>query len=190
MSTPSEQNSELQLIERVKAADPIGQKQLYHAFAAQMFRICLRYANDRNEAEDILQDGFVKVFRDIGQFRAEGPLGAWIRKIMVNTALSHLRRKKDLIVSVPDYQGMETFQPLMPQFDSNMDAETLLRYLQKLPDGYRAVFNLYAIDGFTHEEIAEKLHISIGTSKSQLFKARDYIKKMLEREKFTVDGES
>jgi RNA polymerase sigma factor (sigma-70 family) len=189
MSTPSEHNSELQLIERVKASDPIGQKQLYHAFSAQMFRICLRYANDRNEAEDILQDGFVKVFRDISQFRAEGPLGAWIRRIMVNTALSHLRRKKDLIISVPDYQGMENYQTQMPQFDSNMDAEMLLRYLTRLPDGYRAVFNMYAIDGFTHEEIAEKLNISIGTSKSQLFKARDYIKKMLEREKYIHNGE-
>jgi RNA polymerase sigma factor (sigma-70 family) len=185
----TDMTSEHQMLERVKASDPIGQKHLYHTFYVQMFRICLRYATDRNEAEDILQDGFVKVFRDIHQFRSEGPLGAWIRKIMVNTALSHLRRKKDFVVSVPDFQALEGVQITQPTFDSNLDAEKLLKLLQKLPDGYRAVFNLYAIDGFTHEEIATQLNISVGTSKSQLFKARDFIKKMLNKEKFIIDGE-
>ena len=180
---------EQQIIDGVKAFDPMSQRDLYNTYSVQMFRICLRYSKDRSEAEDILQDGFVKVFRDINQFRADGPLGAWIRRIMVNTALSHLRKKKDFIVDVPDYQGLEPSTPNQPTFDSQMDAEKLMAYLQKLPDGYRTVFNLYAIEGFTHEEIANELNISIGTSKSQLFKARDYIKKMLEREKYFIDGE-
>jgi RNA polymerase sigma-70 factor (ECF subfamily) len=181
--------SELKMIERVKQNDPIGQRQLYEQFSVQMFRICLRYTTDRNEAEDVLQDGFIKVFRDIAQFRGEGPLGAWIRRIMVNTALSHLRKKKQFITNVPDFEHLEgNDHALMPSFDSNIDAETLMRHLQNLPDGYRAVFNLYAIDGYTHEEIAEQLNISIGTSKSQLFKARDYIKRMLIKVNYTVDG--
>jgi RNA polymerase sigma factor (sigma-70 family) len=181
--------TEHQLIEGVKGLDPARQKELYDLFSAQMFRICLRYAHDRAEAEDMLQDGFVKVFRDIGQFRGDGPLGAWIRRIMVNTALSHLRKKKNLIVNVPDYQVFESNSIEQPVFDSNIDAEKLLGFLQTLPLGYRTVFNLYAIEGYTHEEIADKLSISIGTSKSQLFKARDFIKKMLEREKYIIDGE-
>ncbi len=186
----TDKTSEIQMIDRVKANDPIGQKQLYQQFAVQMFRICLRYATDKSEAEDILQDGFVKVFRDISQFRGEGPLGAWIRRIMVNTALSHLRKKKQFISTVPDMLHLDgILNPLTPNYESNLDTETLLKYLQQLPDGYRAVFNLYAIDGYSHEEIAEKLNISIGTSKSQLFKAREYIKRMLIKAQYTTHGE-
>jgi RNA polymerase sigma factor (sigma-70 family) len=188
MSKTTEHTSEEQLIEQVKSGNQASQKQLYQTYSVQMFRICLRYSKDRSEAEDFLQDGFVKVFRDINQFRGDGPLGAWIRKIMVNTALSHIRKKKNFIVQVPDYQSLESLQSETPIIDSTLDAAILVEYLQQLPDGYRTVFNLYAIDGFTHEEIAEKLHISIGTSKSQLFKAREYIKKMLERVKYNVDG--
>lgn len=174
--------SEQILIDGVKAAKPSHQKALYEQYASQMFRVCLRYASDHEEAEDMLQDGFIKVFRDIAQFRSEGPLGAWIRKIMVNTALSHLRKKKDHILHVPDITTLATnYHVEGPSMESQMDAEKLLGYLQHLPQGYRTIFNLYALEGYTHEEIAEKLQISVGTSKSQLFKARDYFKRILEK---------
>ena len=154
---------------------------LYKAYSVPMYRVCLRYANDRSEAEDMLQEGFIRVFRDIGQFRAEGAFGGWIRKIMVNTALSHIRKRKDFIVQMEDYSPFESLATKEVDPIAKIDAENLMRVLQQLPNGYRTVFNLYAIEGYTHEEIAEELNITVGTSKSQLFKARDYIKKILEK---------
>ena len=100
---------------------------------------------------------------------------------MVNTALSHLRRQRDFLRDTADFSPYENRFRTDEDFASNLDAQTLLKYLQKLPPGYRTVFNLYAIYGFSHEEIAEQLGISIGTSKSQLFKAREYLKKMLDK---------
>lgn len=129
----------------------------------------------------MLQDGFVRVYRDMAQFRGEGALGGWIRRIMVNTALSHLRKQKDFVKDVPDFAVFEAKFHTEEDFASNLDAQTLMGYLQELPPGYRTVFNLYAIEGFSHEEIADQLGISIGTSKSQLFKAREYLKKILDK---------
>mgnify|MGYP003377308892 CR=1 FL=1 len=115
------------------------------------------------------------------QFGGDGALGGWIRRIMVNTALSHLRRQRDFLRDTSDFTPFENKFHTDEDFASNLDAETLLTYLQRLPPGYRAVFNLYAIDGFSHEEIAEQLGISIGTSKSQLFKAREFLKRILDK---------
>jgi RNA polymerase sigma-70 factor (ECF subfamily) len=100
---------------------------------------------------------------------------------MVNTALSHLRKQRDFLRDTSDFSPFENQLRTEEDFASNMDAETLLKYLQRLPPGYRTVFNLYAIDGFSHEEIAEQLGISIGTSKSQLFKAREFLKRILDK---------
>jgi len=146
-----------------------------------MFRVVLRFARDRSEAEDMLQDGFIRVFRDMAQFRGEGALGGWIRRIMVNTALSHLRKQRDFLRDTPDYSPFENSLRTEEDFAANLDAETLLGYLQRLPPGYRAVFNLYVIEGFSHEEIAQQLGISVGTSKSQLFKAREYLKRIVDK---------
>lgn len=155
---------------------------LYQKFSVPMFRVLLRFAKDRAEAEDMLQDGFVRVYRDMAQFRSEGALGGWIRRIMVNTALSHLRKQRDFLRDTPDFTPFENLLQTHEDFGASMDAEKLMKILQQLPPGYRAVFNLYAVEGFTHEEIAQQLGITIGTSKSQLFKARDFLKKLLEKQ--------
>jgi RNA polymerase sigma-70 factor (ECF subfamily) len=170
-----------ELVSGVLRGSPAHQTALYRQFSVPMFRVLLRFARDKAEAEDMLQDGFIRVFRDMAQFRGEGALGGWIRRIMVNTALSHLRKQRDFLRDTGDFSPFESRFRTEEDFASNLDAETLMKYLQKLPPGYRAVFNLYAVEGFSHEEIAEQLGISIGTSKSQLFKAREYLKKMLDK---------
>jgi RNA polymerase sigma-70 factor (ECF subfamily) len=176
-----QQYSDIELVNGVLQGSPAHQSALYRQYSVAMFRVLLRFARDKSEAEDMMQDGFVRVFRDMGQFRAEGALGGWIRRIMVNTALSHLRKQRDFVKDVPDFAPFEGKFHTDEDFASNLDAQTLMSYLQRLPPGYRAVFNLYAIDGYSHEEIAEQLGITIGTSKSQLFKAREYLKKILDK---------
>lgn len=175
------QYSDQDLIKGVLRGSPAHQTALYRAYSVPMFRIVLRYARDRAEAEDMLQDGFIKVFNDMAQFRSEGALGGWIRRIMINSALSHLRKKRDFLVETGDFAPYESKVRTEEDFASTLDAERLMKTLQKLPPGYRAVFNLYAIEGFSHEEIAGELGISVGTSKSQLFKARDYLKKIIQQ---------
>ena len=170
-----------ELVSGVLQGSPAHQEALYRQFSMPMFRVILRFARDRAEAEDMLQDGFIRVYRDMSQYRGDGALGGWIRRIMVNTALSHLRRQRDFIRDTADFSPFENRFRTEEDFAANLDAQTLLKYLQKLPPGYRAVFNLYAIEGFSHEEIAEQLGISIGTSKSQLFKAREFLKKILDK---------
>ncbi len=176
-----QQLNDQELVSGVLRGSPAHQTALYRQYSVPMFRVVLRFARDKAEAEDMLQDGFVRVFRDMAQFRGDGALGGWIRRIMVNTALSHLRKQRDFLRDTADFSPFESRFRTEEDFAANLDAETLMKYLQKLPPGYRAVFNLYAIDGFSHEEIAEQLGISIGTSKSQLFKAREYLKKILDK---------
>jgi RNA polymerase sigma factor (sigma-70 family) len=176
-----QQLTDQELVSGVLQGNPKHQAALYQQYSVPMFRVLLRFARDRAEAEDMLQEGFIRVYRDMAQFRAEGALGGWIRRIMVNTALSHLRRQRDFIRNTADFTPYENQFRTEEDFVANLDAQTLLKYLQQLPPGYRAVFNLYAIDGFSHEEIAEQLGISIGTSKSQLFKAREYLKRILDK---------
>ena len=134
----------------------------------------------------MLQEGFIRVYRDMAQFRGDGALGGWIRRIMVNTALSHLRKQRDFLLSTSDFNPFENRFKTDEDFSAQLDAEKLLALLQKLPPGYRAVFNLYAIEGFSHEEIAQELGITVGTSKSQLFKAREFLKRMLDKSFITT----
>ena len=155
---------------------------LYEHFAPAMLGICYRYTKSINDAEDVLQDGFVKVFKYLSQYKSDGELGGWIRKIMVNTAIDELRRQNMLpeIGDMPEY--------LWEQQDTSQSAEQKLFYkeligqVKKLPPSYRAVFNMYVIDGFTHQEIANQLGISVGTSKSSLSKARVHLQKYISKD--------
>lgn len=176
-----QQSNDQDLVSGVLKGSQPHQSALYRQYSVPMFRVVLRFARDRAEAEDMLQDGFIRVFRDINQFRGDGALGGWIRRIMVNTALSHLRKQKDFIRDTADFSPYEHKFRTDEDVASNMDAESLLKLLHRLPPGYRAVFNLYAIDGFSHEEISEQLGITVGTSKSQLFKAREFLKKIIDK---------
>ncbi len=145
-----------------------------------MFALCLRYCRNREEAEDVLQNGFITVFRNIQNFRGDGSFEGWIRKIIVNTALMHLRSKKNEL-NFSDVEELGTKAHPESQFDiaSEINANELKKMLDRLPEGYRLVFNLFAIEGYSHKEIGVMLNINEGTSKSQLSKARNYLQEML-----------
>ncbi len=150
---------------------PAAQRQLYEQFAQTMLGVCYRYTKSMNDAEDVLQEGFVRVFQYLSQYKGEGDLGAWIRRVMVNTALNFLKRNRK-------YRSEMVFteQTLHPVADDNpvvsLQAKELADVIRQLPPGYQAIFNLHAVEGYTHVEIGEMLGISDGTSRSQYARAR------------------
>jgi RNA polymerase sigma-70 factor (ECF subfamily) len=162
--------TEYEIIEGCINQDAKCQRALFDRYAGKMMGVCTRYAKDTMEAEDMLQDAFIKVFQYIGQFKFEGAFEGWIRRIVVNTAIRHLEKKKilfkDIDESTYDAPRVEA------QAYTHLGQEDLLKLINQLPDGYRMVFNLNAIEGYSHEEIAEMLNIQPGTSRSQLVKAR------------------
>lgn len=143
-----------------------------------MLALCFRYCDTLEEAEDVLQEGFIKVFTSIGQCKKRSRIEAWMRTIMVNTALNYLRSIAGFRFS-EELEGMpETVQPsVMP--DNTMEVDHLIETIKDLPIGYRTVFNLYEVEGYSHAEIAEMLNVSINTSKSQLRKARQQLQEQL-----------
>jgi RNA polymerase sigma factor (sigma-70 family) len=171
--------SEEELIDGCLQGRQLAQKQLYDKYAARMMAVCLRYAQTTFEAEDVLHDGFLTVFRTLAGFRRECPLEFWIRRIMINAALRQHRRNAPLIAvsdgDYPDTLASEEFT------FSNYAYEELLAIVQELAPRYRLVFNLYAIEGYTHKEIGELLDISEGTSKSQYSRARVVLQTKLAR---------
>ena len=165
------------LIEGCRRGDRAAQHALYQLMAGKMLGLCCRYVKDRMEAEDILVMAFTKVFEKIHQFKGEGSFEGWIRRIVVNEALTYLRRNKSLYLET-DLAAAER-EPDLNQLSHHLEAEDLLNLVAELPTGYRIVFNLYALDGFSHKEIAEELGISENTSKSQLSRARTVLQTRL-----------
>jgi RNA polymerase sigma factor (sigma-70 family) len=169
-----------QLVKSCLKGKPEAQRQLYEQFAQTMLGICYRYTKSMKDAEDVLQEGFVKVFLHLGQYKEEGELGAWIRRIMVNTALNYLKRHRK-------YRSEMVFteQPLHPVAEENpvvsLHAKELAELIRQLPPGYQAIFNLHAVEGYTHVEIGEMLGISDGTSRSQYARARALLINWLEK---------
>ena len=160
--------------------DRIAQKQFFERFKGRMFALCLRYANSREDAEDVLQEGFVKVFRDLKQYTGAGNFEGWMRKVFVNTALQHLQRQKKSLVTLElDGQDFPDDEP-EPYLGDQPPAKNMIRILQQLPPGFRTIFNLHVLEGYSHPEIADILGISVGTSKSQLLRAKAHFKKLLE----------
>lgn len=173
-------SQEEQLVKSCLKGNATAQRALYEHFKVPMFRLCLRYAKDRPEAEDLLQDGFIRVFSDLYQYKFNGALGGWIRRVMVNVALQHIRKNKKMSNIVELETVADDYQTDEDVF-SNMGVKALTKMIQKLPPGYRAVFNMYVIEGYSHKEIAEKMGFTIGSSKSQLSKAKALLRKMLEK---------
>jgi RNA polymerase sigma-70 factor (ECF subfamily) len=165
--------SEEQIINGCIMGDRKMQYMLYQRYAQPMFALCLRYAKDYHMAEDILQDGFIKVFRFIGNFRKEGSFEGWLRRIFINTAIENLRKSVHLF-SIVNEEGTPIDVKDENVFDG-LEVNDMLEMIQSLSPGYRTVFNLYAIEGYSHKEIAEMLQISEGTSKSQLARARQLL---------------
>lgn len=178
---PMQPDDWMKVVRACLANDRQAQRWLYDAFKAKMFGMCLRYANSRQEAEDLLQDGFIQVFRDLHQFSGQGSLEGWTRRVIVRVALQQLRRQPFRFVEL-DRQADEQFpdEQDTPAFDEDM-ARHLIRLMQHLPTGFRTVLNLYVLEGYTHREIAEALGIAEGTSKSQYMRAKEYLRRMLEQ---------
>lgn len=155
------------------------QKQLYDLYKQKLFVVCLRYTRTRLDAEDILQEAFIKIYANLKNFRQECPLEAWMKRIVINTALNHNRGK---LYQFPakDIDDMIDYLPDEEFTLSNFSLKELLHMIQSLPDGCKEVFNLY-IDGFKHKEIAEKLNISEGTSKSQYARAKLLLQNMIKK---------
>ena len=162
--------TEEELIAKCKKENPKAQASLYEKYAKKMFAICLRYIKTPDEAEDTMINAFMKAFTNIRKFEGKGSFEGWLRKIMVNESLTYLRKNKSMYLEVeiekvdyePDYNSLNT----------QLEAEDLMKMIGELPVGYRTVFNLYAIEGYSHKEIAEQLGVNINTSKSQLSRAR------------------
>ena len=175
-----------QLIKDCIRSRPTAQRELYDLFAPIMLGICFRYTKNMDDAENILQDGFVKVFNYLHQFKGEGDLGAWIRRIMVNTALSYLKTSSkyryDLIFDDMPLHVVSSEDPSV-----RLDTKELTSLIRQLPPGYQTIFNLHAVEGYTHVEIGTMLGISDSTSRSQYARARalliEWIKKTSLKEK-------
>ncbi len=173
-------DQEHKLIQDCIAGNARAQEQLYKLHANKMMAVCMRYARTREDAEDMLIEGFFKVFQDLHQFRFTGPLGAWIRRVMVNNCLMHIRKRSKLETAhVDDLTWIAEPSSSGDRIFATLSANELLGLVQQLPDGFKVVFNLYAIEGYKHQEIAQLLDISVGTSKSQLHKAKQYLRKLI-----------
>ncbi|NHA04989.1 sigma-70 family RNA polymerase sigma factor [Mucilaginibacter sp. HC2] len=167
-----------QLIDRCKAGERKAQELLYKQFASKMLAVCMRYATDRMEAEDMLQNGFIRVFQKVADYRGEGSFEGWVRRIMVHSSIEYYRKHHKMlqVVNTDDVGNEPSVNPLA---SSNLDAQALLRLIQQLAPGYRMVFSLYALEGYSHKEIAEMMGISEGASKSQLSRARGILKEQI-----------
>ncbi len=169
------------LIKRCAASDRHAQKELYDLFSGRMFMICLRYCKSQLEAEDVLQEAFIKVFKNIKNFRGDSRLEYWVKRIVINTALNHQRSKlyQYPMYDINDVQQTQQYENVL----ADLHLEELIKMVQALPEGCRLVFNLYAIEGYNHKEIGEMLKISEGTSKSQFSRARKLLQEKILMEK-------
>jgi len=163
--------TEEDFIKRCLENDPRAQKELYRRFAPRMFGICLRFTKNKMEAEDVLQEGFIKIFTRLKDYRNDGSLEGWIRRTMINTAINYYKKRAKQFSDV-QIESMEITDNMVESAIDKLSANELLSVIQELPDGYRMVFNLSVIEGFTHKEVGDMLGISENTSKSQLSRAR------------------
>jgi RNA polymerase sigma factor (sigma-70 family) len=168
------------LIQDCIKGDRKSQQFLYKTYYGKMLVVCYRYAGTKEEAKDVLHDGFIKVFQKLKSFKNEGSFEGWIRRIMVNNAIDHIRKKKELLT----FEGDSSLELLKNKLSDDNDdemfvkaqAEILIRLIQKLSPAYRTVFNLFVIEDHSHKDIAEELGISVGTSKSNLAKAKQRLR--------------
>ncbi|WP_147677677.1 RNA polymerase sigma factor [Algibacter pacificus] len=171
-----------QLIEHCKTNDTKAQGELYKLFSSKLFAVCLKYSRNYTEAEDNLQDAFLTIFKKIDQFKHKGSFEGWLKRITINTVMQRYRNEK-----VFDIINEETLENVEVEIEEEqLSIDYLLRIIQELPDRYRLVFNLYVLDDYSHKDIAEMLKINIGTSKSNLARARQILKQAIETHKKTT----
>lgn len=171
-----------ELIEQCLKNDQKAQKALFDKFSRKMMSVCTRYAGDVELAEDWLQDGFIKVFLNLGKFKREGSFEGWIRRTMVNTCLDHIRKANRMLIDA-DISEAEYLAGDAEKSVGKLRVEELMNLIDDMPTGYRTVFNMFAIEGYSHQEIAEQLGVTESTSKTQFRKARTYLMNIIgERE--------
>ena len=165
-----------QLILRCKEMDRKAQEDLYNRFSGKFFTLCLKYSSNVEQAKDNLQEGFIKIFQNISQFKGKGTFEGWMTRIIINTALKGYQNKS-LFLSITE-ENLE--EPEVEIDEDQVSVDFLIQIIQELPERYRLVFNLYSMDGYTHQEIADLLKITVGTSKSNLARARLKLKERIE----------
>ena len=176
-----------QLIKKCKNHDTKAQGQLYQLYGGKLFSLCLKYSKNYADAEDTLQDAFITVFKKINQYNFEGSFEGWIKRVTVNTALQKYRGA--VVFDIVNEESIKAVTVYLDNED-NLHIDYLLQIIQELPDRYRLVFNLYALDGYTHKEISMMLNISEGTSKSNLARARLILKQKIESFKSSMNSQS
>jgi RNA polymerase sigma factor (sigma-70 family) len=173
---------EIELIEGCRRKNSHAQKNLYDRYSGKLYALCCRYIKEKAEAEDVFITSFTKILDRIDQFKGEGSFEGWMKRILVNESLSYLRRNKNMYLEM-DIEAADR-EPDYHKLESQLQVEDLMKLVEALPSGYRIIFNMYAIDGYSHKEIADQLGISENTSKSQLSRARVVLQKnLLESEK-------
>ncbi|MEH6407237.1 MAG: RNA polymerase sigma factor [Leeuwenhoekiella sp.] len=170
-------NNEMQLIQKASQNNREAQRRLYDRHSPKMLSVCRQYIRDFHEAEEAMCNGFLKVFTHLESFKHEGSFEGWVRKIMVRESISYLRGQNKILFNDNEFEQTET---AYNNIDSALEVEEIQRLIDSLPEGYKVVFVMYAIEGYKHSEIAQILSISEGTSKSQLFKARKMLQQKLQ----------
>lgn len=176
------------LLDGCLAGERRSQQRVYEMYYGKMLAVCLRYTKNHDQAKDILQDGFIKVFKNLEHFNRAGSLEGWVRRIMVNTAIDHFRRAQHSYLLLGEDRSMEEFGDVAEDTDPEPEdlpdfkPADVINAMQKLTPSYRTVFNLYVFEEMTHKEIAELLEINVGTSKSNLAKAKANLKRILSKE--------
>lgn len=185
---------DIQLAQACERGNKRAQAQLYETYGKQMMAVCIRYARDHDEAQDLFHDGFVKVFRKIGMYDGKGPLGAWIRRTIANNALDYLRKHSRELQQAEFYREEYQYQQedMINPFEEEAempDRDRLMELIGTMPQGYRTVFSMYAVEEYSHREIAEHLGITESTSKTQYRKAKAYMRDLIATElKKTIRG--
>lgn len=171
---------ERELIAACVRQDRSAQRKIYEMYSSRMFAVCLRYAKDRDAAKDMLQDGFITVFSKISTYKNEGSFEGWMRRIFVNTALMSLRRT-DVLRDASDVTAPRSEIPIEDNVMERLDGQKVFKLISEMPEGFRTIFSLSVIDGFSHQEISRKLGISEGASRSQLSRARVWLQERIKK---------
>lgn len=178
--TKQKREEALELAKKCAKADRTAQKKVFELYASKMKAVCMRYAANADEAKDLMQEGFIKVFQNMDKFRGDASLETWVTRVMINNAITYLRKNNKITrQTIALDENFDHEDEELTEEEEEITSEEVIELMQQLPPGYRTILNLYAIENYSHKEIADQLEINEGTSRSQLLKARKMLKKMI-----------